>query len=272
MTRTVGDAALMFAAIVGPDPRDPWSLNAALKPVSPLLQGQQLTGVRFGYIERMANKVLDREVRANTEASLKALEALGAEIEPVAEAIDWIEYEGRVLYQTGIAARMKPRMAEWRGKMDPSMVQFADWGEGFSMLDLRNAEYARTGLYHRVQKLLSQYDFLVSPATARARRDLHATQPVIIEAGPAASRAKAGPPTSTVQPHRPPGDLVPSGFASDGLPTDCRSSGAGSRPRAARGRAVRAGAALGRQAAALLMSRRLNRRHDGHILIGETAA
>lgn len=222
MTRTVGDAALMFATIVGPDPRDPWSLNAALKPVSPLLQGQRLTGVRFGYIEKMANKLLDREVRANTEASLDALRALGAEIEPVSEAIDWIEHEGRVLYQTGIAARMKPRMAQWRAKMDPSMVQFADWGEGFSMHDLRNAEYARTGLFQRVQKLLARYDFLVSPTTARTALDasFDATQQVIIENQPCGITRQSW--TAYQYPFNltgHPAISVPSGFAGDGLPT-----------------------------------------------------
>ncbi len=222
MTRTVGDAALMFASIVGPDPRDPWSLNAALKPVSLLLQGQMLTGVRFGYIETMANKVLDREVRANTEASLKALQSLGAEIEPITETIDWIEYEGRVLYQTGIAARMKPRMAQWRSKMDPSMVQFADWGEGFTMHDLRNAEYARTGLYQRVQKLLARYDFLVSPTTARTALDatFDATQQVIIENQPCGITRQSW--TAYQYPFNltgHPAISVPSGFASDGLPT-----------------------------------------------------
>jgi aspartyl-tRNA(Asn)/glutamyl-tRNA(Gln) amidotransferase subunit A len=178
--------------------------------------------VRFGYIEKMANKVLDREVRANTEASLKALQALGAEIEPVTEAIDWIEYEGRVLYQTGIAARMKPRMAQWRSKMDPSMVQFADWGEGFTMHDLRNAEYARTGLFQRVQKLLAQYDFLVSPTTARTALDasFDATQQVIIENQPCGITRQSW--TAYQYPFNltgHPAISLPSGFASDGLPT-----------------------------------------------------
>jgi aspartyl-tRNA(Asn)/glutamyl-tRNA(Gln) amidotransferase subunit A len=222
MTRTVGDAALMFASIVGPDPRDPWSLNATLKPVSPLLQGQTLTGLRFGYIEKMANKVLDREVRAQTEASLKALQALGAEIEPITEEIDWIEYEGRVLYQSGIAAAMKPRMAQWRGKMDPSMVQFADWGEGFTMHDLRNAQYARTRLYQRIQKLLARYDFLVSPTNARTALDasFDATQQVIIENQPCGITRQSW--TAYQYPFNltgHPAISVPSGFASDGLPT-----------------------------------------------------
>ncbi|MBL8673283.1 MAG: amidase [Rhodospirillales bacterium] len=222
MTRTVGDAALMFASMVGPDDRDPWTFNARLAPVSPLLQAEGLKGVRVGYIERMANRLLDREVRANTEASLRALESLGAEIEPVTEAVDWIEHEGRVLYQSAIAARMKPRMARWRSEMDPSMVAFADWGEGFSMHDVRNAEYARTGLFQRVQGLLRRFDFLVSPTTARTALDagFDATAEVVIE------NERCGLTRQSWTAYQYPFNLtghpaisVPSGFASDGLPT-----------------------------------------------------
>jgi aspartyl-tRNA(Asn)/glutamyl-tRNA(Gln) amidotransferase subunit A len=223
MTRTVADAAVMFAVMAGPDTRDPWTLGGkGPAPVSPRLMGQRLTGIRFGYVAQMANKVLDREVRANTEAALKALNALGAEIEPVTEDIDWAEYEGRVLYQTGIAARMGPHMGKWRSKMDPSMVTFAEWGLQFGMTDLRNAEYARTQLYHRVRRLLERYDFLVSPTTARTALDasFDATQQVTIEnqlCGITRQSWTAYQYPFNLTGH--PAISLPSGFASDGLPT-----------------------------------------------------
>ncbi|MCW5745997.1 MAG: amidase, partial [Alphaproteobacteria bacterium] len=187
MTRTVADAALMFSTMVGPDERDPWSLaDRGVRPISPLLAGQRLTGIRIGYIAKMANKLVDDEVQANTEAALAALAGLGAEIEPVSETIDWIEYEGRVLYQSAIAAKMRPRFGQWRDKMDKSLVAFAEWGAAFSMSDVRNAEYARTTLFQNVQRLFRRYDFLVSPTTARAALDasFDATQDVIINNQP----------------------------------------------------------------------------------------
>ena len=223
MSRTVADAALMFSLMCGPDSRDPWSLGGkGPTPVSPRLMGQRLTGVRLGYVAQMANRVLDREVRANTESALKALNQLGAEVEPVEDELDWAEYEGRVLYQTGIAARMAPYMAKWRDKMDPSMVTFANWGLQFSMIDLRNAEYGRTALYHRVRHLLERYDFLVSPTTARTALDasFDATQQVTIEnhlCGITRQSWTAYQYPFNLTGH--PAITVPSGFASDGLPT-----------------------------------------------------
>jgi aspartyl-tRNA(Asn)/glutamyl-tRNA(Gln) amidotransferase subunit A len=183
MTRTVADAWLMLAAIAGPDPRDPWTMRGAgLDAVAPVLAGARLTGVRIGYVRRMANRLVDAEVQAATDAALSLFHALGADVEEITEAVDWIEYEGRVLYQSAIWAKNEPRFKDWRSKMDPSLIAFAEWGSAFSMVDVRNAEYARTGLYHRVSGLLDRYDFLVSPTTARPPLDANfkATEQVII--------------------------------------------------------------------------------------------
>jgi len=223
MTRTVADAALMFPTMVGPDDRDPWSLaQTGVRPVSPLLMGQRLTGIRIGYIAKMANTQVDDAVQANTDAALKALAALGAEVEPVTDTIDWIEYEGRVLYQSAIAAKMLPRFPQWRDKMDKSLVAFAEWGTGFSMTDVRNAEYARTSLFQAIQRLFQRYDFLVSPTTARTALDatFDATQPVIINNQPCGLTRQSW--TAYQYPFNltgHPAISVPSGWAGDGLPT-----------------------------------------------------
>ncbi|TXL73815.1 amidase [Vineibacter terrae] len=223
MTRTVADAALMLSAMVGPDERDPWSLaNPGLRPITPLLAGQRLAGIRIGYIEKMANTQVDDEVRTNTEAALAALAALGAEIEPVSEAIDWIEYEGRVLYQSAIAAKMLPRFPQWRDKMDKSLIAFAEWGSGFSMTDVRNAEYARTNLFQAMQRLFKRFDFLVSPTTARTALDatFDAAQQVIINNQPCGLTRQSW--TAYQYPFNltgHPAISVPSGWARDGLPT-----------------------------------------------------
>ncbi|MGE0651769.1 MAG: amidase, partial [Alphaproteobacteria bacterium] len=179
MTRTVDDATAMFAAMIGPDDRDPWSLGGGPAPLPARLQGARLDGIRLGYIPRMANPRVDPAVERLTGEALAALADLGAEVEE-APAIDWIEPEGRILYQTGIAAVVEPLRERWGNRLDPTLLAFADWGAAYGLHDRIRAEKARTGLFRAVQGLFRRFDFLVSPTTARTAlpADFDVTRPV----------------------------------------------------------------------------------------------
>lgn len=166
MTRTVGDAALMFDALIGPDDSDPWSAGGQPRPLASRLMAGRLDGVRIGYIEKMANPEIDAQVREATLDALRKLESLGARVEPVTAAVDWIEPAGRILYMGGIWTTTQPLLEKWRDKLDPSLVGFAELGRPHTLADFRNAEFARTGLYRAVQALFDRYDLLVSPTMA----------------------------------------------------------------------------------------------------------
>ncbi len=164
MTRTVADAALMFGVLAGPEPDDPWSLGGTLAPVSAGLIGNRIAGMRIGYIRRMANPDVDAEVQAATEAALKALADLGAEVEEVTDKIDWIEEDGRILMRTGMWTKSRNDLERWGNQLDPSYRDFMEDGRKVTMERLREAETARTRLYQAVQRLLGRYDLLASPS------------------------------------------------------------------------------------------------------------
>jgi aspartyl-tRNA(Asn)/glutamyl-tRNA(Gln) amidotransferase subunit A len=163
MTRNVADAALMFGVLAGPEPDDPWSLGGTPAPVSAGLLGNRIAGLEVGYIRRMANADVDREVQAATEAALKSLGELGAEVEEVTDSIDWIEEDGRILMRTGMWAKSRHDLARWGNQMDESYRDFLEDGRKVSMERLREAETARTRLYQAVQRLFARYDVLASP-------------------------------------------------------------------------------------------------------------
>ena len=220
MTRTVADATTMFAAMIGPDPRDPWSQGGGPKPLASRLHGDRLDGIRLGYVPKMANPLVDPEVERLTTEALATFADLGAEIEEVA-AIDWAEPEGRILYQTGIAAAVEPLRERWGNRLDPSMVAFADWGAAYTLYDRIRAEKARTRLYQSVQALLGRYDFLVSPTTARTalEADFDVTKPVMVAGKECGITRQSW--TAYQYPFNLTGNpalTVPSGWAGNGLP------------------------------------------------------
>lgn len=223
LARTVTDAAIMHGVLAGPSSKDPWSLGATPQPMSPKLAGEDLSGVRIGYIELMANPRLAADVRANTLQALDAWRDMGAEVEQVTDKIDWIEYEGRVLYQAGFAVTCAQYLPKWQNQMDPVTLAFMDRGAKFTLADFRNAQFARTVLFRTIQSLFERYDFLVSPTNARTALDVthDAANDEVVVDGVKCGITRQGW-TSYQYPFNltgHPAMAVPSGFGTDGLPT-----------------------------------------------------
>ena len=257
LARTITDAAIMHSVLVGPSDKDPWTLaGGGQRPLSPKLSGEDLSGVRIGYIELTANPRIAADVRANTRSALAAWQEMGAAVEEVTEKIDWIEYEGRVLYQANFAVFCAQYLPKWQNQMDPVTLAFMERGAKFTLADFRNAQFARTALVPQdpVPARALRFPGDADQLAHRARRDARRGQ----RRGPGRRReVRHHPPGLDVlpvpfQPHRPsraraalglrrrrPADVGP----------DRRQMGRRDR-RAAAGRAAGAGAAMGAASAA----------------------
>ncbi|PZW50836.1 aspartyl-tRNA(Asn)/glutamyl-tRNA(Gln) amidotransferase subunit A [Humitalea rosea] len=224
MTRTVTDAAVMFSIIAGPSARDAQSLRGpGLAPVPPGLIGGDLNGLRIGYIAKACNAKVQAEMAANTIASLDALSARGALVEEVTDSIDWMEYQGRILYQAGFFVSCTPHLAQWHNQMDPVLLAFMERGSKFSLTQYREAQFARTRLFRAIQGLFERYDVLVTPTLTRTAlaADFDAADGQIEIDGEACGITRQGW-TSYMYPFNLTGHpalTIPSGFAGDGLPT-----------------------------------------------------
>ncbi len=181
---------------------------------------------------------------------------MGAAVEEVTEKIDWIEYEGRVLYQANFAVFCAQYVPKWQNQMDPVTLAFMERGAKFTLADFRNAQFARTALFRKIQSLLERYDFLVTPTNSRTALDVThdaANDEVVVDG------VKCGITRQGWTSYQYPFNLTghPALAAAVGLRRrrladlgpDRRQMGRGDR-RAAAGRAAGAGAAMGAASAA----------------------
>jgi aspartyl-tRNA(Asn)/glutamyl-tRNA(Gln) amidotransferase subunit A len=159
MARTVADTQLLFDAIAGPDPRDPYGQAAVM------LHGPgsaSLRRLRVAWVATGGARV-EREVAAITAAAVARMEDEGAVVEPVEMDFKSLEPVFLTMLRVGLASRAGAAMKGREHMVAPSLVETVRLGNGYSGVDLANATSARTVLFQKMQALFRRFDLIVSP-------------------------------------------------------------------------------------------------------------
>jgi amidase len=165
MAREVTDAALMFDAMAGHDPRDPTSLDAAPANATEALGGG-VRGLRIGLDREYAFKGIDAGEARALEAALKVLEGQGARIVEVRmpDVSDAPQYWSVICgheMAAAHAATFPARAAEY----GPYLRAFLTDGAAVTAEQLAAARRRQTGLTAQLDELLATIDVLAGPAS-----------------------------------------------------------------------------------------------------------
>ncbi len=165
---TVEDVALAYAAIAGPDPRDPNTLGQPGLNLDPWLEpdpGEGLPGLRVGIYREWFNHA-EPEIVSCCEAMVGKLADRGATI----EEIDIPELdELRIAHAVTILSEMATSMADypdhWRDLSAPTRINLTI-GRAACAVDYLRAQQVRTRAMAAFAEIFRSVDVVLSPATA----------------------------------------------------------------------------------------------------------
>ncbi len=178
MARTVGDLALLLAAIAGPDPRAPLALDEAFPAV--VDTPGSLAGVRVAWSETVDGLPVEPAVTAALRGARAALVDLGAEVtdsEPdLADADEVFETYRSLAFGHGHAAEARTHP----GLVKDEVLADVRRGEALSVDDVMRAADLRTELFRRTSALLERFDLLALPTVQVVPFDLDLRWPATV--------------------------------------------------------------------------------------------
>jgi aspartyl-tRNA(Asn)/glutamyl-tRNA(Gln) amidotransferase subunit A len=167
MARTTADTVLALDAVIGPDPRDIYSLPMPEPSWTGVLETAHVP-MRVAWSPDLGYANVDAEVRAVCEQAVAKLDELGAEIVRIDKVFDadpslaWF-----TIAAAGTARTLEPlRDTPGWDRVDPGITRQLDFAAGVSAADLARAYDQCHHLNWRLVELFRDVRLLVCPATA----------------------------------------------------------------------------------------------------------
>ncbi len=216
MTRTVRDAALMLDVLAGPDDRDAGSLPSTGGSYLAACE-EPITGWNVAWTPDLGYARVDPEVARITEEAAAVFESLGCRVETVATGWDNPEEIFADMIGAQMYAAWGDRLAEWRDRMDPTLVRVLERGGGVTLREYLQAVHRRREFWSEVQGFLARFDLLLTPTVAVPPFADGGFGPRVI-AGEKVTALGWMPFTYPFNLTGQPAATVPAGFTAEGLP------------------------------------------------------
>jgi Asp-tRNA(Asn)/Glu-tRNA(Gln) amidotransferase A subunit family amidase len=216
LARTVRDAALLLETMVGPDERDPVSLDSPAEAYVAACDAD-LKGLRVAWSADFGYAAVEPEVRQLTHRAATQFAELGCSVEePTPTWQDPAEWAA-LLWDYATFIRNASRVDEHPEWFEPSMLEQIDHGRGATASEVGQAFLARTALYEQMRQFMQPYDLLLTPQMPCGAWSLDG-YPKIIDGRPARTLFDHLPFTFPFNLNGWPAASVPCGFTSEGLP------------------------------------------------------
>jgi Asp-tRNA(Asn)/Glu-tRNA(Gln) amidotransferase A subunit family amidase len=226
IARTVADAALMFAAMVGPDPRDPLALPPTGEDWTRVTEEASMPGLRVAWTPDLGGAAMvEPAIAATCAAVVQTLGGLGWRVEEASPEIGAILEPFLALNAVLRQAAVGLYLDEWRAEMDPILVKRLELGRTLAATEVSRAEVARTAYHQRLRRFFERYDVLLTPTTATAALPLDAPWPSVVAGRPVSQPVDLLIPTLAFNFSGYPAISVPCGFTDDGLPVGLQIAG-----------------------------------------------
>ena len=164
IARNIGDAALLLTAIGGYDPRDPFSVSAAMPDLLGGVSGADIKDLRVAYSPTLGYARPDPAVEAVVAQAVRAFENLGCKVDLVEKVFDKDPADlWTAEFYAGVGTRLRSFVEQQRGLLDPAVAEVLDAALAQDMRSYYEKVFERYALRDKVRRFFETYDLLLSP-------------------------------------------------------------------------------------------------------------
>ena len=172
IARNIGDAALLLTAIGGYDPRDPFSVSAAMPDLLGAASSADVTDLRVAYSPTLGYARPDPAVEAIVAQAVRAFENLGCKVDLVEKVFDKDPADlWTAEFYAGVGTRLRSFVEKQRDLLDPAVAEVLDAALAQDMRSYYEKVFERYALRDKVRTFFETYDLLLSPVVPVASLD-----------------------------------------------------------------------------------------------------